>query len=348
MFDPNALRKFIVDSGVEFRENATSYVMTCPRCQKKDKLAMYKQTGGFVCYHCRADGFKGRPEIALTELTGAPLGEIRKKLYNGEVPPTMGYLDVQLDDLWEDSEDLVSAPESVLAPTEIAWSPDFVGMESPHQFVKGARYLHSRGITPEQVKAYDIKYSPVDKRVVFPVKVGGKLVGWQARYIGDTKVWVPEQERYRTIPKILTSQSLVGKGQRWLMFQDRLEGSEHCVLAEGPISAIKAHKCGGNVASMGKAVSAYQLETIKRSVKKLYVALDPDAGAEIAKLAYDLYDDLEIYLLQPPQNFLDLDSPENDRDLGDMSENEVFEMFARAKPEPRGRLYISLGGLLVC
>lgn len=346
MVDQAALAKLIKDSGVAFRENATSYVFTCPRCQKKDKLAMYKDSGGFVCYYCRASGFKGRAEYALTELLGMHIGEVRKRIYGSDVPPTLGYLDIQLDDFWGDDEDALPPPATIVTATEIAWSPDFVGMESPQAFIKGARYLHSRGLTAEHVREYDIKYSPVDQRVIFPVKVDGKLIGWQARFIGPTERWDEERQAMIKTPKILTSQSLVGKGQRWLMFQDRLKGSEHCVLTEGPVTALKAHRCGGNVASMGKSVTPAQLETIKRSVRKLYIALDPDAGEQICKIAYDLYDDLEIYLLQPPQNFLDLDSEENDKDLGDFSDEAVYEIFREAQPERRGKLYISLGGLL--
>lgn len=344
--DQQALATLIKNSGIPFRENATSYVFTCPRCEKKDKLAMYKDSGGFVCYYCRVNGFKGRAEYALTELLGTHIGEIRKKIYGSDVPPTLDYLDIQLEDVWGEDEDSMPPPAVAIQAQEVSWAPDFVGIDQPEAFVKGARYLHSRGLTPEHVRTYDIKYSPVDQRVVFPVKVGGKLLGWQARYIQATERWDAMQERVIRTPKILTSQSLIGKGQRWLMFQDRLEGSEHCVLTEGPITAIKAHKCGGNVASMGKAVSVHQLEIIRRQCKKLYIALDPDAGEQIARLVSDLYDDMEIYLLQPPQNFLDLDSSENDRDLGDMSQDDVYELFRAAKPEPRGKIYISLGGIL--
>lgn len=343
--DANALAKLIKNSGVAYRENATSYVFECPRCHKRDKLAMYKETGGFICYHCAADGFKGRPEFALAELLNKHIGEIRKIIYGSNIPETLGYLDIQFVDIWNENEDIFEPSVEVNIP-ETCWPPDFVGMEDPMAFVKGARYLHKRGIAPEHVQVYDIKYSPVDQRVIFPVKVNGKLIGWQARSITPTERYDEVLDRTIKIPKILTSGSLIGKGQKWLMFQDRLKGSEHCVLAEGPISAIKAHLCGGNVASMGKNVSPFQLETIKKSVKKLYIALDPDAGHEIAKIAYDLYDDLEIYIMRMPQNFNQLDSNENEKDLGDLSPQEVYEVFKSCSPEPRGRIYVSVGGIL--
>lgn len=346
MIDQGALAKLIKDSGVEYRENALSYVFDCPRCQKKSKLAMYKDSGGFVCYYCRVHGFKGRAEYALAELLGMHVGEIRKKIYGSDAPPTLDYLDIQLEDIWGEDEDSVPPPAKVILPQETVWDPDFVGMENPQAFIKGARYLHGRGLTPKHVEAYEIKYSPIDQRVVFPVKVGGMLLGWQARFIGPTERWDAELERTVKVPKILTSQSLIGKGQRWLMFQDRLEGSDHCILTEGPVTAIKAHLCGGNVASMGKAVSVHQLEIIRRQCRKLYLALDPDAGEEITKLVYEIYDDMEVYIMQPPQNFFDLDSADNEKDLGDLTEEQVYEIFKAAKPEPRGRVYISLGGVL--
>lgn len=344
--DSAALDKLIRESGVSFRENGTSFMFECPRCQKKDRLAMYKASGWFVCYYCRSSGFKGRPEFALTELLGMPLVDIRKRIYGTDIPTNLSLLNVQLDDYWGENEEEMPAPELQVNLPETLWPPDAVGLEAPRTFVKGARYLHGRGITPALVEAYDIRYSPVDKRVLFPVKVDGRLIGWQARYIGQTERWDEEQERLIRIPKIITSDSLVGKGQRWLMFQDRLKGSEHCVLTEGPVTAIKAHLCGGNVASMGKDVSAFQLDFIRRNVRKLYLALDSDAGEAITRITYDLYDDLEVYTMNVPQNWEWYDDPNNEKDLGDLECAEVFELFKSAQRVPRGRMYISVGGIL--
>ena len=341
-----ALEKFVKGCGVDFRTNSVSYIFTCPRCQQT-KLAMYRITGRFRCHKCHASGFQGKPEWALTELTGQPVAEIRKAIYGDDLGYMPGLLEIELEDKWFEDEEGQIAIELPTPLTEVQFPLDFITLDKPMAFVKGARYLHSRGVTAEHVNTYDIHYSPVERRVVFPVKVDGKLIGWQARYTGPTKVWNEAKGKYYNIPKVLTSDSLKGMGGRYLMFQDRLKASKHCVLSEGPITAIKAHRCGGNVASMGKAVTQHHLETISKYVKKLYIALDPDAGAEIAKLAYDMYNDLEIYLLQPPQNYLNLDAPENDKDLGDFSEDEVYELFMAAKPEPRGRLYISLGSVLV-
>jgi hypothetical protein len=336
-FDAAVMDRLIRESGIEFRETGQSFKFDCPRCQKKEKLYIRKKDGRFRCFYCvTTENFQGRAEYALTELLSASLRDLRLKLYGNDVPEQVQYLELELEDPWGEDEDEFSFD---VAPVikEICWPPDFVGMDQPESFVKGARYLHGRGITPEHVEVYDIKFSPVDQRVIFPVKIDDKLIGWQARYIGITERYDEDLQRWIRIPKILTSDSLRDTGNRYLMFQDRLKGSEHCVLAEGPVSAIKAHLCGGNVAAMGKGVSKLQMQTITRMCRKLYIALDPDAGEDIARLAHEYSDDLEIYLLQPPSKY---------EDLGDAPQEEVYEAFKTATPEPRGKLYISLGGAL--
>lgn len=348
MFDKEALSKLIRDSGVPFRENGRAYVFTCPKCQKKDKLSMYKETGGFICYYCASSGFKGRAEFALRELLGLPLRDIQKRLYGTDYSKYNDYLDISLIDLWQEDDDAFTLDNDQEPPIkEVVWSPDFVGLESPQKFIKGARYLHSRGLNAEHVLNYDLKYSTIEQRVIFPVKVDGKLVGWQGRYIGPTEFFDEDTQRIVKIPKILTSKTLQAAGGRYLMFQDRLVGSQHCVLSEGPITAIKAHKCGGNVASMGKAVTQSQLKTIAKHCRKLYIALDTDAAEDIMRIVRDTHEQMELYLMTTPQNLTCWDDPDNDKDNGDLSEEEVYDLFRAAKPEPLGKIYVSLGNLLV-
>lgn len=265
------LRKIISESGISFRENASSFIFTCPKCQKP-KLAMYKISGRFLCYHCQTSGFKGRPEWALSELLGRSIDDLKAQLYGDDLGYMPGRLEIHLEDLWGEDEGETLSIEVAVQPTELPFPPDYIGIDQPMAFVKGARYLWSRGITSEHVRTYDIRYSPIEKRVVFPVKVEGKLIGWQSRFTGPTKVWNEAKGSYYNIPKVLTSASLQGKGGRWLMFQDRLRGSAHAVLSEGPVTSIHTHKCGGNVASMGKSVTLFQLDIIRRNVKKLYIA----------------------------------------------------------------------------
>jgi DNA primase len=99
------------------------------------------------------------------------------------------------------------------------------------------------------------------------------------------------------------------------------------------VDAIKADWCGGAVATMGKAVSATQLDVIRRAgIKKIYLALDPDAAEEVNRLAYEL-GDMETRLLLPPKGR---------KDLGECSFEEVYEAFQQAEPFTAGNLLLSL------
>lgn len=345
-FDPAALVRIVESSGVPHRQNAIAFIFTCPRCQKKDKLYIRKRDGRFVCWVCaETENFKGHAEWALRELTGIKIRELQEKLYGGEIPDQLVELEVELDDIWgEQEDDEISLPP---APKPVCCPFDFYEYTDP-LFADGARYLASRGIKIEHVKAYDIRYCPAyvqgkgfrtDRRVIFPVKVKGTLIGWQARIIDSTKR-VDDSGREFSIPKILTSESLRDSGARYLMFQDQLKDSPHCVLTEGPVSAIKAHLCGGNVASMGKAVTAAQLDTIlSYGVKKLYLALDPDAAGDVSRILRDLDPSVETYLLLPP---------EGREDLGDATQEEVYEQFKNAPRVDRDVLMFSLGSTFVC
>ena len=120
------------------------------------------------------------------------------------------------------------------------------------------------------------------------------------------------------------------------MFNERLMGSKHAVLCEGPIDAIKADKCGGNVASMGKIVGNKQLQFILDSgIKDLYLALDPDADIETAKIVDKLSDKLQIrHMLATGQS--------TKPDLGAMDFDEVFELFKKAPLVNRNKVFIYL------
>jgi len=291
------LRKIIESGGVFFKENPSSFVFTCPRCGKKDRLVIHKAEGFWCCYKCKDEGFKGRPEYALKELYGLDLPYLRRELY-GE-GPSIAKVFIENNIQWWDAE-VTPPPEEVLQ--EVAWNPAFVDARENHYAMA---YLDSRCITVQDVVDYGIKFNPTWGTVVFPVQLDGKLYGWQERSIKDNFKY--------------TTKGL--KRERLIMFGDRLKGPEHAIITEGPVDAIKAGLCGGNVCTMGKAVSDRQLELITEGKKRIYIGLDPDAGNEIYRLGSKLMSDFEVYLLHPPKGR---------KDLGDCTQYEVLEQFKNA------------------
>lgn len=302
MFNPESLKTIVDTSGLSFKENAVSYIFECPFCHKR-KLYVHKVEGHFCCFKCKSNGFKGRAEYALSELLGAGIEELKQKLYSGQEIKFDKIIDLNLNELFDYEE---SAEFAVPDLPEMVISPNFVNSSHP-SFTKAYNYLvNVRGLTEKHIETYDIHYSPSEQCVVFPVKIDNVWVGWQLRHI---------EKNIK-----LTSKGL--DKTKCLMFQDRLINSEHCVLAEGPISTIKAHLIGGNVASMGKDVSDTQLDIIKHKVEKLYLALDPDAASVTDRICKKLFGEMEVYLLEPAPGY---------GDLGEMPQELVFEQFKNAK-----------------
>lgn len=312
------IRALLQEGGVSFKQNSKSFIATCPRCNKKDKLYIRRNDGRFVCWYCREiDGFQGQPEYALTEMCGLSLKEVRKQLYGDEsTRPAKVFLDLNMRDFEDDDGDFIDL-EPILKP--IAWPLDFFDLD--HEASKaGVEYLERRGIPKSIAKEYGIRYYPAKQRVIFPVQHRGQLYGWQERRIaGDKPYWDQLRQKQVTPLKVLTSPDL--QRDRTLMFMDRLDGAEHCVLTEGPVDALKAHLCGGNVATMGKAVAKPQLDLIRNSgIHKLYLGLDPDAWLEINRIR-KLMSDVVLYDLRPPAPY---------KDLGEMPMEAVRALFESA------------------
>lgn len=325
---PDRLRSFIESTGLSYKLGSSAFIFTCPRCSKKEKLWIRRTDGVFRCWSCsEVANFKGRAEYALAELLNSPIKEIREKLYDFAPLDENFQLHLEIHDPWADETE----ESLILAETfpETAWPLDFYPILSPESTL-GLNYLNNRGIPAYIANLYDLHYIPFKSRVCFPVKINGKLIGWQSRTILNNRY-----EDYKTgeiveFPKIMSSNSLSGVRDRILMFQDNLLTSNHALICEGPIDAIKAHYCGGAVATMGKVVSKQQLRILKNlGVSRIYLGLDEDAAEETNKIITELLADAEIYRLDI-----------KDRDLGSMSFEEVYELFLDAKRMTGGEFFV--------
>ena len=308
---PGAVEAILRQAGVSFKTQSVSYVMDCPRCGKKDKLYIRKSDGRFVCWYCDSSGgFSGKPEFALTEITGRPLAELLGELYGEGVRKNKKYLDVDLRPSTSKSEGPVP---------EIKLPGNFHTIREP-QAAEGLAYLVSRGIPVELAERYGLMYCPAMRRVVFPVYSDGqRLVGYQARAVD------PGVE-----PKILTSSPF--PRNRALMFEQRLKGSKHAVLFEGPFDALKGHLCGGNVASMGKKVGDGQLELLRKAgVERLYLFLDEDALNDVSGIIER--SGMECWVCRVP---------EGRKDAGECTFEEVRKQFELATRATRAHLFVYL------
>lgn len=304
-----ALRNFIHLNCDKYAQTSVSWVFNCPLCNGKKKLYIRKKDGRFICFKCKEENrFSGRPEYALTHITGIPLSQIKSDVYGISIDGKH-----ELEDLFEsDSEEIEE--ESVPITT---WPLDHYPIS--HEYSeRGAEYLKGRGIPIEVASFYQIRFHPGSNRVCFPIFSGKYLSGWQGRCIHDD-----------VVPKAITSTGLE-KG-RFLMFYEHFRNSKHMLLCEGPISAIKGHFVGGNVATMGKNISPAQIQMIKNAgIDTLYLGLDPDAYSETENLINKLYGFLKIKKLNIPES----------KDLGDLSLEEVKELTLSAEIVDTNKFYI--------
>lgn len=299
------------------KQNSVSWIFSCPRCNKKDKLYLRKRDGRFVCFVCKETSeYYGSAEYFLTDLLTMPITELQKRLYGMQVQGST-HLELKLRDFFGDGDDDTELLD-VEPMLPLILPPDSAPLTS-RSGAKGAAYMEKRGIPLEVSAQYDLTYWASKQRVIFPIYLDGSVYGYQARTIVNAE------------PKILGSKGL--KRDRLVMFSQRITG-DHAVVCEGPIDALKAHLCGGNVATMGKAVSSKQIELLRsKGVRKLYLALDPDAAGETAKLVKDNWQDFEVYQMEVPHPY---------KDFGEMSFGEVRDCFDAAKRANPAKLFLYL------
>lgn len=312
--DATCLSKFIKDAGISYKQTSNSYIFTCPRCSKRDKLYIRKQDGVFICFYCHENNhFSGKVEYALSEILNLSVGEIRQQLYQKEFVkrPAPLYLDVQTNqEIVEENKQETFMP--------LSWPFESYPLDHPYS-VKGRAYLESRGIPLTIALQYRLRYFPQQSRVLFPVYHQHRLYGWQGRIVSNVQ------------PKVLSSKNL--PTSHLVMFEDRLQPRQPMVICEGPVDAIKAHLCGGNIATMGKMVGKNQIELLlSYQPSKIYLALDPDAANETNRLLQE-FGEYECYLLWPSKG---------KKDLGELSFEEVYELFKEAPRLTRFQICVYL------
>ena len=313
-----ALRKLVEKGGVPFKQNARSYIFSCPKCAKQ-KLYVQKSDGRSQCMHCAKD-LSGWADYVLSLVYSRTRQNLAELLYGASKLGTADiFQDEELPDFWHEFETDEIEIQQVSLPPPIEWDPDYVDLTHPLAS-KGLEYLIGRGIPVAIAQKYGVRYNPREARVVFPVKIDGILRGWQGRIIGPSEIYLESESRTIYLPRLKTEGAV---GGRCLMFQDNLKGSEHGVLVEGPVDCIKCDLIGGNVASMGKSYTAKQLDILLSSgIKKLYVGLDDDAVEDTLRIAHDVGSKLDLYRLE---------TPPGREDLGASTPEEAYEQFKTAK-----------------
>lgn len=289
-------------------QSSQSYIFDCPACGGDKKLYIRKKDGRSVCFKKKTDKCPGpgsQVSYGLSLVSGLSIDAVKREIID--------FVMDLADEIRVDFSDGKQDETKPLLPGSLPVDSMFI---SDSRAIDGINYLTSRGITPDIQKHYDLLFSQSMRRVVFPVIMGKTLYGWQGRAIDK----VNKAHRMHNMEGDWRS--------RTLMFYNNIVGKDFAIVAEGPISALKFHKVGNFVASMGKEISRGQLELLRKSgIKKLYLALDRDALDKLKTISYymdnELLGSIKCYFIK---------TPDKRDDFGDSTFEECEEAFKNAEP----------------
>lgn len=277
----------IDECGYSYRERPRSIYTTCPSCGSDKKFSILKKNGACVCYRGSCDFGKRWFEdwIALTK--GIEKKEARRILHGGA--------DGELISLPKGPSLAVTNPFEFDPMSEleaVAW-PSASLFSLDHELSEdGVEYLKSRGIPKKLAEHHSIRYSPIDRRVVLPIKRYGTCYGYQARSID------------KGLPQDRMRNNTGFRRDRMIMFYDEAMDYDHIIITEGPFDGLKFAKVGGYISTLGKEISDFQIESMHSlEPNKVFVALDSDADDEAYKLAKALRSvDREVYMVRVPES----------------------------------------------
>ena len=161
-------------------------------------------------------------------------------------------------------------------------------------------YVKSRGFSIQELSRHGIGYAtkePYFGYLIIPFYYKGQLRYYNARNVIGTG------PRYNNPNKDIT-----GVGKEFIIFNyDALEMYRSVFICEGALNALTMGDRG--IATMGKAISAYQVnELLKSSCERFIILLDPDAKKYAINLALKLvaYKKVKVVFLPEGKDVNDL------------------------------------------
>lgn len=277
----------------------------------KRGLAHEYRKGWLRLYHC--------PYCGRDEKLGVNLTMYRTNCFrcNAHVSPAQLVMDIEGFDTWAELTAFLNNGDF----TELTFKEEKVELleKKPVYLPEGFRNIaigksqlakSMRGYVKK--RGFDIKYA---SRVGIGYCTTGSLYGYlvipfyyngELRYYNARAV-MSNGPRYNNPNKDIT-----GLGKEFIIFNhDALSMYKKVFLCEGAINALTMGEQG--IATMGKAVSAYQInEIIKSPVERIIILLDPDAKKYALELAMKLvhYKSVKVVYLPEGTDVNDLGKKE--------------------------------------
>lgn len=186
---------------------------------------------------------------------------------------------------------------------------------APHY--KAWAYLYKRGIDVHMVQEFGLGYGRTGRlreRIVFPCRMDGALVYWQARAIWDPppelsgealREWREKTGYIKSLnPPIPERAEAVAHAHEILFNYERARVAPHVVIVEGPVDAIKVGL--HSVALLGKTAGPAKLARLKEmraSRFTIYLDYGKEELASAMQLAKELSAFAEVFWCSPPEGY---------------------------------------------
>lgn len=272
-------------------------IPTCPYCGREQKLGVNLSMYRTNCFRCNAHP---SPAQLIMDIEGfTEYHELINFLNNG-----------QFDELQFKEEKIELAESKPLYLPE-GFRNISIGDSQLAKSIRG--YIKKRGFNPDQFSRFGIGYGTMGTTygyLIIPFYYQGQLKYYNARNV------IGKGPRYNNPDKDIT-----GLGKQFIIFNhDALEMYRSVFICEGALNALTMGDRG--IATMGKAISQYQInELLKSQCERYIILLDFDARDYAINLALKLvaYKKVKVVLFK------------DNRDVNDLGKKAVLKMVYKTR-----------------
>lgn len=272
-------------------------IPTCPYCGREEKLGVNLSLYRTNCFRCNAHP---SPAQLIMDIEGfTEYHELISFLNNG-----------QFDEL-QFKEEKIKLAESKPIYLPEGFRNISLGDSQLAKSIRG--YVKKRGFSVDQFSRYGIGYGTMGETygyLIIPFYYHGQLKYYNARNV------IGKGPRYNNPDKDIT-----GLGKQFLIFNhDALEMYRSVFICEGALNALTMGDRA--IATMGKAISKYQInELLKAPCERYVILLDFDARDYAINLALKLvaYKKVKVVLFK------------DNRDVNDLGKKAVLKMVYKTR-----------------
>lgn len=167
-------------------------------------------------------------------------------------------------------------------------------------------YMTKRGISDEVIKEFELRYDPLSRCIVFPVRdKHGKLVALTRRSV-DTKKFIIDKD--------------FNKDNIYLLYDILRNNTKEVYVVESQINALVLRSWGyPSIALFGAGTTYTQMQELnKTGVKHFILCYDPDPAGEKGTLRFIKYLRKDI--------FCDIVKMPEGKDVADLTKEEFIEL----------------------